>query len=245
AVPHSTARRPMLDALHFLRPAWLIALPLGAVLIFAALRAQASGGAWRRVVDRALQPLVLSDSDRYSGRRLPLLGALFAWAVATIALAGPTWERLPVPAFRSNEALVVALDLSRSMDAADLPPSRITRAKLKLLSLLDRRDGGQTGLVVFSAHAFTVTPLTTDTRTIASLVAALTTDIMPSQGSRIDVGLAKAAALLRQANVTNGRILLMTDAPPSARDVAAARALAAEGIAVSVLAIGTEDGAPI
>ena len=235
----------MVENFHFLRPAWLLALPVGVALIVYAFRAQATGGAWRRVVDRALQPLVLTSADRYSGRRWPLLAAAAAWTVATVALAGPAWERLPVPAFRSNEALVVALDLSRSMDAADLSPSRITRAKLKLLSLLDRRDGGQTGLVVFSAHAFTVTPLTTDTRTIASLVAALTTDIMPSRGSNMTAGLEKAAALLRQASVTDGRILLITDAEPSPGDLDVARTLAADGIEVSVLAVGTEDGAPI
>src|SRR5690606_5324234 len=110
---------------------------------------------------------------------------------------------------------------------------------------LARRDGGQTGLVVFSTHAFTVTPLTTDTRTIASLVGALTTDIMPSRGSSIAAGLEKAASLLRQANVTDGRILLMTDASPTAADIDLARRLAGEGIEVNVLAVGTEDGAPI
>ncbi len=235
----------MLDDFHFLRPAWLIALPIGALLIYYAFKAETSGGAWRRVVDRALQPLVLSGADRHSGHRGRLLAVLAAWVLGTIALAGPTWERLPVPAFRSNEAVAVALDLSRSMDAADLAPSRITRAKLKLLSLLDRRDGGQTGLVVFSSHAFTVTPLTTDTRTISSLVAALTTDIMPSSGSRLAVGLEKAASLLRQGNVSDGRIVLMTDATPTREDLDLAAALAREGIEINVLAIGTEDGAPI
>src|SRR5690606_25981283 len=79
----------MLDDFHFLRPAWLLALPVGVALIFFAFRAQASGGAWRRVVDRALQPLVLTSADRYSGRRWPLLAAAVAWTVATVALAGP------------------------------------------------------------------------------------------------------------------------------------------------------------
>lgn len=235
----------MLEDFHFLRPAWLLALPVGVALIVVAFRAHASGGAWRRVVDRALQPLVLTTADRHTGRLVPLVAAVAAWTVATIALAGPAWQRLPVPAFRSNEALVVALDLSRSMDAADLAPSRLTRAKLKLLSLLDRREGGQTGLVVFSTHAFTVTPLTTDTRTIASLVAALTTDIMPTRGSSIAAGIEKAALLLRQANVTEGRILLMTDAEPTPVDFDAVRRVAEEGIEVNVLAVGTEEGAPI
>jgi len=235
----------MLDDFHFLRPAWLLALPVGVALIVGVFRAHASGGAWRRVVDRALQPFVLTSADRHTGRLWPLVAAIAAWTVATVALAGPAWQRLPVPAFRSNEALVVALDLSRSMDAADLAPSRLTRAKLKLLSLLDRRDGGQTGLVVFSTHAFTVTPLTTDTRTIASLVAALTTDIMPTRGSSIAAGIEKAASLLRQANVTEGRILLMTDAEPTPADIDVTRRVAGEGIEISVLAVGTEEGAPI
>ena len=177
---------------HFLRPLWLLALPFGVLLILKLFRLQASGGGWRRVVDRSLQPLVLT-ADAYGGRLWPLAAALAAWSVATLALAGPAWERLPVPAFRSDEALVVALDLSRSMDAADLSPSRLARAKLKLLSLLEQRTSGQTGLVVFSAHAFTVTPLTTDTRTIGSLVHALTSDIMPSRGSYPESGLSRAA----------------------------------------------------
>jgi len=231
--------------LHFLRPGWLAALPVGIALILYLFRLQARGGAWRDVVDRALQPLVLTTSDGFAGRRWPLTAALAAWIIAAVALAGPAWERLPVPAFRSNGALVVALDLSRSMDAADLAPSRLARAKLKVLSLLDRRVGGQTGLVVFSAHAFTVTPLTTDTQTIASLVAALSTDIMPTQGSRIASGLETSAELIRRAGVTRGRVLVMTDATPTSADLEAARTLRGAGIGVDVLAIGTGDGAPI
>ncbi|HEU4616436.1 MAG TPA: VWA domain-containing protein, partial [Gammaproteobacteria bacterium] len=193
----------------------------------------------------ALQPFVLTGPNVLRERRWPIAAALAAWILATLALAGPAWQRVPVPAFRTNEALVVALDLSRSMDAADLQPSRLARARLKLLSLLERRTGGQTGLVVFSANAFTVTPLTTDTRTISSLVGALTTDIMPSQGSYIEAGLDKAASLLKQANANEGEILLISDADVSAQALEKARALRRDGIRTSVLAVGTENGAPI
>lgn len=230
---------------HFLRPWWLLALPFGIALIFYLFRLGGSGGGWRNVVDRSLQPFVLTGPGAFTERRWPLTAALAIWILATLALAGPAWERLPVPAFRSDEALVVALDLSRSMDAADLKPSRIARAKLKLLSLLERREGGQIGLVVFSAHAFTVTPLTTDTRTIASLVGALTSDIMPSRGSYIEAGLDKAASLLRQTGVTEGEILIISDAEVSGQAIERARALRREGIVVHVLGVGTEEGAPI
>jgi len=231
---------------HFLRPWWLLALPLGAWLGWQLTRSGGRSGRWRGIVDRALQPYVLAGIAASLGeRRTILLAAASAWVLTTLALAGPTWERQPVPALRSDEALVVVLDLSRSMDAADVAPSRLARAKLKLLDLLERRDNGQTGLVVFSAHAFTVSPLTSDTRNIASMVAALSTNIMPSRGSYPEAGLRKGAQLLRQVGVQRGELLLITDAETNtvAEDVAAE--LNAEGYAVNVLAVGTADGAPI
>jgi Ca-activated chloride channel family protein len=230
---------------HFLRPFWLLLLPIA---VWAAWRAGLGRGgqdAWRAVVDRALQPHVLVDARASAERRWPLAVALTGAIVALLALAGPSWDRLPVPAYRSDEALVVALDLSRSMDAGDVQPSRLARARIKLLDLLERRTAGETALVVFSANAFTVTPLTSDTRTIATLVNSLSTDIMPSQGSLIDVGLDKAATLLTQSGAFRGDILLLTDSEASPAAIDRAAALAADGIATLVLAVGTEEGAPI
>jgi Ca-activated chloride channel family protein len=230
---------------HFLRPLWLLLLPVGAWLIWQLLRGRAEGGGWRSIVEPALRAHVLAEPASLSDSRAALAAALAAWLVSIVALAGPTWERLPVPAFRSDEALVVALDLSRSMDAGDVEPSRLARAKLKLLDLLERRAAGQTALVVFSTHAFTVTPLTTDTRTISSLVSAVDTDIMPTQGGSLAAGLERAAMLLDQTGLREGDVLLITDSEVTERDLDAARELARDGYRVSVLAVGTDQGAPI
>jgi Ca-activated chloride channel homolog len=230
---------------HFLRPLWLVLLPAGAWLIWQLLRGRADGGAWRRIVEPTLRPHVLAESASSSDGRLALVTALAAWLVSIVALAGPTWERMPVPAFRSDEALVVALDLSRSMNAGDVEPSRLARAKLKLLDLLERRAAGQTALVVFTTHAFTVTPLTTDTRTISSLVSAVDTDIMPTQGGSIAAGLERAALLLDQTGLRRGDVLLITDSDATERDLDVAGELASDGYRVSVLAVGTDQGAPI
>ena len=230
---------------HFLRPWWLALLPAGVWLIWQLLRGRADAGGWRSIVDPALHGYVLAEPQVLREGRWPLIGALGAWALACVALAGPTWERLPVPAFRSEEALVVALDLSHSMDAGDVEPTRLARAKLKLLDLLNRRTSGQTALVVFTTHAFTVTPLTTDTRTIAALVGAVSTQIMPTQGSSLKAGLDKSQALLRQAGLNQGDVLLITDAEVGSADLDEARDLRSAGFRVSVLAVGTEQGAPI
>lgn len=230
---------------HFLRPLWLVLLPVGVWLVWQLLRGRAETGGWRGIVDARLRPHVLAEPAVMKLSRWPLLAALAAWIAAVVALAGPAWERLPVPAFRSDEALVVALDLSRSMNAGDVEPSRLARARLKLLDLLERRAAGQTALVVFSTHAFTVTPLTTDTRTIASLVGAVNTDIMPTPGGSLSAGLEKAGALLTQTGLQRGEILLITDSEVEPADLDRAGRLAREGYRVSVLAVGTEQGAPI
>ncbi len=231
---------------HFLRPLWLLALPVGVWLIFRITRGGSAAGRWQAVVDEALQPFVLTGVDTTFRRNSWLFAsAVVAWVLATVALAGPTWERVPVPAYRSSEALVVVLDLSRSMDAADVEPSRLARAKLKLLSLLDRRDAGQTGLVVYSAHAFTVTSLTMDTRTIAALVSSLSSDIMPSRGSYPEAGLSRAARLIRQAGIERGEILLLTDTAVSPGALELAEELRLDGFTLHVLAVGTAEGGPI
>ena len=165
--------------------------------------------------------------------------------LAVLALAGPSWNRLEQPVFRSEQAMVIALDLSRSMDAQDLTPSRLARARLKILDILEQRSSGQTALVVYSSNAFTVTPLTTDVDTVAALVNSLGTDIMPSRGSYPIAAINKGRQLLDQAGVGYGEVLLITDGGTSPAAEKAARDLADAGYSLSVMGVGTAEGAPI
>lgn len=229
---------------QWLRPEWLWAIP--AVIATAVLlaRRQLGPGNWQRVVAPALLPFVLSDtSGGRADRRWWLLG--IGGVIVALSLAGPAWQRVEQPVFRSDQALVVALDLSRSMDAQDVSPSRMVRARLKILDLLERRGSGQTALVVYSANAFTVTPLTTDANTIAALVNSLSTDIMPSRGSYPVAAINKGRKLLEQAGASFGEVLLITDGGSSPAAERAARDLRNSGYTLSVLGVGTSQGAPI
>ncbi len=228
----------------WLRPDWLWALPLVVLVTYAMARRELAPGNWQRIVDPALAPFVLSQSAsrRYSYRWwLMTLGGI----LAVLALAGPSWNRLEQPVFRSEQAMVIALDLSRSMDAQDLTPSTLTRARLKILDILERRKSGQTALVVYSSNAFTVTPLTTDVDTVAALVNSLATDIMPSRGSYPIAAINKGRQLLDQAGVGYGEVLLITDGGTSPAAEKAARDLADAGYTLSVMGVGTKEGAPI
>jgi len=229
---------------HWLRPDWLWALPFVALLSIALARRALAPGSWQRIVDPALAPYVLSRaaSKRY-GYRWWLLS--LGGVLAILSLAGPSWDRLEQPVFRSEQAMVIALDLSRSMDAQDLTPSRLTRAKLKILDILEQRSSGQTALVVYSSNAFTVTPLTTDVDTVAALVNSLGTDIMPSRGSYPVAAINKGRQLLDQAGVGYGEVLLITDGGTSPAAEKAAEDLAKAGYTLSVMGVGTKQGAPI
>ncbi len=230
--------------LHFLRPEWLWLLPVVIMAAVALARRRLGPGNWQEVVAPALAPHVLTRraGDR-SDQRWWLVG--LSGVLAVLALAGPAWQRIEQPVFRSEQALVIALDLSRSMDAADVAPSRLARARLKILDILERRASGQTALVVYSANAFTVTPLTTDTDTIAALVNSLSTDIMPSRGSYPIAAINKGRQLLEQAGASVGEILLITDGGASPAAERHARDLRGFGFTLSILAVGTSDGAPI
>lgn len=232
----------MWTAFHFLRPWWLLAIVPAATLLYLLARHKYRRGDWTSVCDAELLPFILQDKP---GQAHPggWFGAALACLLCILALAGPTWERLPSPAFRNDSALVIALDLSQSMNAADIKPSRISRARYKISDILQQRKDGQTALLVYSGDAFTVTPLTTDSATINSQIEALTTDIMPSPGSNTGVAITKAAALLRQSGLANGDILLVTDGA-DADSIRQADSLLG-GYRLSVLAVGSPEGAPI
>lgn len=227
---------------HFIRPYWLLAvIPYLAILVLM-WRNKLRYGNWSAVCDTALLPFILQEKA-VSQSRWPLTSAALAGLLTIIALAGPTWQRLPSPVFRNDLALVIALDLSRSMDAGDIKPSRLIRARYKIADILKRRKDGQTALLVYAGDAFTVTPLTDDTETIASQLEALNTDIMPSQGSDTVRALDKAVELFKRAGLQKGQIWLVTDGVDVDSTLDKVKALG--NYSLSILGIGTAEGAPI
>ncbi|MCK9635750.1 MAG: VWA domain-containing protein [Methylobacter tundripaludum] len=227
---------------HFIRPYWLLALIPQLLILALMLRNKLSQGNWSTVCDEALLPYLLQEKA-VNRSRWPLTAGAVAALLTIIALAGPTWERLPSPVFRNDSALVIALDLSRSMDAGDIKPSRLVMARYKIADILKQRKDGQTALLVYAGDAFTVTPLTDDTETIDSQLSALNTDIMPSQGSNAVLALEKTAELFSQAGLQKGQILLVTDGVEADKTLTAVKSL--DKYSLSILGVGTDDGAPI
>lgn len=227
---------------HFLRPLWLLALLLLPLLPWLLRRRRAAAEPWRRLIDAPL----LEAQTVATGRGSRLHGALLLSGVliAVLALAGPAFRSEPQPLLKLQAPLLVALDLSASVRAADLKPDRLSRARLKLAELIRLRRDGQTALIAFAGEAFTVAPLTDDASTLDSLLAALDPSILPVPGQRPERAIRMARRLFADSGAQRGRLLLLTDrAGPAA--VEAASEAAAAGLSVSVLGLGTPEGAPV
>ncbi len=234
----------MFNEFHFLRPEWFYVL-IPALILFLVLRARNSRNSnWENTIDPGLLPFLLeSAGEGKRGRPLALL--LIAWLLATVALAGPVWRKTPQPVHEREDALVVIFDLTRSMYAEDVRPNRLVRARRKLQDLLDTRGEGVTGLIVFAGDAHTVSPLTDDAATIKEMIPAISPEIMPAPGSELAPALDLAINLFKDANALSGRILIITD---EIRDIAESQRIAREyqyAYPVSVLSVGTPEGAPI
>lgn len=226
---------------HFLRPEWFYALIPLFLLAALLLRRKLFSRNWQSIIDPALMPHVLIGKP---GKQSywPIALLVVAGIMAIIAEAGPVWQRMPQPVYKQQTAMVIALYLSRSMDAEDIKPSRLQRAQFKLRDLLAQRKEGETALIVYANDAYTVTPLTDDTNTIASMIPSLSTNMLPAQGDNTEAALNKSVELMKNAGVNNGDILLITD---NINSIDAFASTHREGYRVSVLGLGTADGAPI
>ena len=232
----------ILHAFHFLRPQWLLALPLS---VGTGFLAGAAAQRRRRLVRHHRRRIAAGTAPRCAARRLrPWPWLALAWSIAALALSGPTWERNQTAAYRSRTAWVFVLDLSPSMASTDIVPNRVTRARYALDDLLGAAKDARAALVVFSDEPYIVTPLTRDVATVRALLPPLAPDIMPSPGDNLAPALEQASKLLQQVGAKDQRIVVLTDGfDDPAASFSAAAALRARGITLSVVGVGTQAGA--
>ncbi len=229
---------------HFLRPYWLLALLPILLITWRLLKRSSSGALWQDVISPELLSVLLIGEEKKSSQ-LPYYFLALLWILATIALAGPAWQKLPQPVEKRIDAQVIILDLSLSMFADDIKPSRLARAKHKLSDILKRRNEGVTGLVVFSGDAHIVSPLTDDSQTILALAPALNPELMPIPGSNTLAAIQAAQILLKNAQANSGSIILITDGIDTSQLDDIEKQLANTQYQLSILGVGSKSGAPI
>lgn len=229
---------------HFLRPLWLLALVPALILASLLWRSYYSSQQWHKHISPALLPSLLQGGvNRKSG--FLLVGILICWLAACIALAGPVWQKQPSPVVQNTDALVICWDLSPSMMAQDISPSRLVRSRLKIIDLLKARPDGQTALIAFSGEAYTVTPLTDDSQTIINLLPALAPNTLPSLGSNPEMAYSNARELLTQAGIAKGQILMITDEITTDALTTLQDMVGTSPHQLTLWGLGTADGAPV
>jgi Ca-activated chloride channel family protein len=226
------------SAFHFIRPLWLLLLIPGLLLPALWLRRQDLSRQLEGVIAAHLLPhLLVTPPERQRLRPVHLVGALLV--LGGVAAAGPTWVQ-DRPQFLENRApLVIALDLSASMDSNDVSPSRLGLAKEKLQALIQRRAGARTALIAYSGTAHVVMPPTQDPALLDIFLQALSSDLIPAQGKDVLGVIAETRRLLGPG--TPGTLLLVTDGSDALQLAQIRQSLADTRLQVLVLAAGGSD----
>ncbi|HZY51738.1 MAG TPA: VWA domain-containing protein [Reyranella sp.] len=198
-----------MSELHLLRP-WALALIVPALMLWlASRRASDTTRRWARVIEPdLLKLLVVGGSTHWRIAPHDLL--LAGWIVAALAIAGPTWQREPSPFADTERPVMLVLKVTPTMMTGDLAPSRLERARQKIADLLKAHDGMPAGLIAYSGSAHLVLPPTPDRDIVLSLVHALSPEIMPREGDRLDEAVALADRILKEGG-QGGSILVFAD----------------------------------
>ena len=198
-----------LQHFHFLRPYWLFVF----ILIFSVLRLFSQRDdtltLWRTVMsDKILKALTIQGNANHwlSPQKLSLIISL----PIGIILMGPTWQQQPSPLSENNAALIIALDVSETMDQNDVQPSRLLRAKQKILQLITMRGDSKTALIAFAGSAHVVMPITNDQQMIKQFLDSLSQKVMPVQGKLPQSVLPIAEELLSTTKIP-GTLLMVGD----------------------------------
>ena len=233
-----------LNQFHFLRPEWFAAIIPLLLLVILIRKATAKQSGWQSVIPSHLyQYMVIGKTE--VGAKPPIKLLAIAWFVSVIALAGPTWERLPQPVYQLKMGHVIVIDMSLSMRATDMTPDRLTRAKYKAIDLVNAIGEGEMGLVAYAGDAFVISPLTEDAANITTLIPSLSPEIMPVPGSDPLLGIESAAALLTNAGYNSGMIYWITDGIELAQQNELQEYVASIPFTLNALTVGTAEGAPI
>lgn len=242
-----------LSNFHFIRPWCFLAL----VALFFALwllkKHRFNHSPWNKFLPAHLSQVLVEGAEANSAKTSQgffstqgnLIRPFIIGLLTIIALAGPTWQKLPQPVYQTERGSVLIMDMSYSMYATDIKPNRLTRARYKAIDLLNKLNEGDIGLIAYAGDAFVISPLTQDIKNIELLLPSLTPEIMPELGANPYAALSLAHDMLHNAGHINGDIYWFTDDVDNEDMSDIYDWSATFGHQLNILGIGSQDGAPI
>ena len=199
----------------------------------------------KRFGNRAFLPELAPEVSRWRPLVKMILRSV-AFMILVFILARPQFGTKLETVKTEGVEIMVALDVSNSMLARDISPSRIDKAKMMLSKLVDDLENDKIGLVVFAGDAYTQLPITTDYVSAKMFLNAIDTKMVPTQGTAIGQAIKIAMNSFSPESSAEQAIIVITDGENHEDDaVEAARAAVSKGVKVSVVGIGSTKGAPI
>ena len=235
----------LLNSIHFLRPWWFLALLPVAWIIWQIWQTNRKQGAWHEVIAPKFRKLLLGENttaEATVNEKLGYIVLAFAWFFAIVALSGPWVKSIDIPAQKSQQGIVIVLDLSLSMLADDLPPNRLARVKYKLTDLLKQHPEFATGMVAYAGSAHTISPISEDNQTLLGLLPSLSPVMMPKYGAKPIKGLDLAIELIKGAQITNGHIIWITDDIEESEVNQIADWFNNHDVSMTIMTVGTNKG---
>ena len=183
------------------------------------------------------------DKNKIQWRnRLILIGL----ALLALAASGPQIGTRVRPIERKGVDLVIALDTSTSMDAEDVTPSRLAKAKFELGRLIRKLKGDRVAIIVFAGSSHLYLPLTTDYEAALLFLNEIDTDMIPTQGTSLSSALNTAMTAYTEENDKFKVILMVTDGEDHEGQAVELAAQAAEaGLMINTVGVGSETGSLI
>lgn len=184
----------------------------------------------------------------FSGKRMSFKAILLlvAFTLQVFVMAGPQFGSKIETMKRRGIELMIAIDVSNSMNAQDITPSRLEMAKMAVSRLIDNLGDDRVGLIVFAGQPYVQLPITTDYPSAKMFLQSISTEMVATQGTAIGAAIQMCANSFSDNADINKAILVITDGENHEDDaVAAAKAAAQNGIRVYTVGMGTAKGAPV
>ncbi len=232
-----------MEEFHFIRPLWLLAIIVLVLMILLLKRNRVKQSGWQNLIPPHLAKVLVEGNTKAKSKSLAL--PFFIGFIAIIAMAGPSWQKLPQPVYQVAQGSVLIMDMSYSMYATDVTPNRLTRARYKAIDLLDGINEGEIGLIAYAGDAFSISPLTDDVNNIKLLLPSLSPELMPELGSNPFAALTLANEMLINAGHNSGDIYWFTDGIDNMDIQDLTQWSRDHPYRLNILGIGTKAGAPI
>ena len=228
---------------HFIRPLWLLAIIALMFMLFMLKKLRVKQSGWQQLLPAHLAKVLVQGNTKAKSGSLVL--PFFIGLLSIIAMAGPSWQKLPQPVYQVAQGSVLIMDMSYSMYSTDVAPNRLTRARYKAIDLLDNIKEGEIGLIAYAGDAFNISPLTGDSNNIKLLLPSLSPELMPVLGSNPFAALALANEMLVNAGHNSGDIYWFTDGIDNIDIQDITQWSRDHPYRLNILGVGTKTGAPI